>query len=187
MNLPSMSVLGAVWGASEFLFALKSHSKSGAKSKDRRSLSLIWIVCVAGISLGIYFANTQHSFEFPSHKIFYVAGYWLFVSGLVFRWYSIIYLGRFFTPDVAVVKDHRLIDSGPYRFIRHPTYTGILIVLSGLGLSLDNAASALVIILPVLAVLLWRIRIEEAALIEAFGDQYRNYMQRTKRLIPLIY
>jgi len=107
--------------------------------------------------------------------------------GVVFRGYAILYLGRFFTPNVTIVEQHRLIQGGPYRFIRHPTYAGTLLAFLGIALSLGNAASLIIIVVPIVAVLWWRMRIEEAALKEAFGDQYRVYMQRTKRLVPFIY
>jgi protein-S-isoprenylcysteine O-methyltransferase len=132
-------------------------------------------------------AYKLHWAALPHPKLFYEAGLGLFALGLVLRGYSMIYLGRFFTPNVAIVTDHRLIDSGPYRLIRHPTYSGFLVILLGLGLACANAASLMVIFIPVLTCLLWRIQIEERALTEAFGEQYRAYACRTKRLIPFVY
>ena len=63
----------------------------------------------------------------------------------------------------------------------------MLLILLGLGLSLGNIASMLIVFVPIFIALAWRIRIEEKALLEAFGEEYRNYMQRTRRLVPLIY
>ena len=148
---------------------------------------LIWIVCLTCIWLGIVTAYRLPVWKFPSPKIFYVLGFGLFGAGVAFRWYSIHYLGRFFTPNVTIVADHRLIDSGPYRFIRHPTYSGMLLILLGLGLSLGNIASMLIVFVPIFIALAWRIRIEEKVLLKAFGEQYRSYVERTRRLIPLIY
>jgi protein-S-isoprenylcysteine O-methyltransferase len=103
------------------------------------------------------------------------------------RWYSIFYLGRFFTVDVQVSADHQLIDSGPYRFIRHPSYTGILFEFLGFGLCLGNWLSVLIIIVPVGAAFLYRIRVEESALARGLGERYVTYCSRTKRLIPFVY
>ena len=64
-----------------------------------------------------------------------------FVVGIAIRWYAIVYLGRFFTVNVAIAADHRLIDSGPYRFVRHPSYIGALMAFLGLGLTLGNWVS----------------------------------------------
>jgi len=105
----------------------------------------------------------------------------------ILRWYSIGYLGRYFTVDVSISAEHRLIDSGPYRFIRHPTYTGALLAFLGLGFCLGNWLSILFLSLPIIAVFLRRVRIEERALLGALGEQYRPYMRRTKRLVPFIY
>jgi protein-S-isoprenylcysteine O-methyltransferase len=111
----------------------------------------------------------------------------IFALGILCRGFSIIYLGRFFTPNVSIASDHRLIDTGPYRFIRHPTYTGSLLIAFGFGLAFANAASFALFFFTVTAVFHWRIHIEERVLTQAFGDQYRSYATRTKRLIPGIY
>lgn len=79
-----------------------------------------------------------------------------------------------------------MIDTGPYRFIRHPSYTGALLAFVGFGCCLGNWMSILCV-LPILGAFLWRMRVEERALIDALGEDYRAYMRRTKRLIPFIY
>ena len=123
----------------------------------------------------------------PYPSGFYLFGFLLFLGGLILRWYSIGYLGRYFTVDVSISAEHRLIDSGPYRFIRHPTYMGALLAFLGLGFCLGNWLSILFLSVPIIGAFLRRIRIEERALVEALGEQYRAYMRRTKRLIPFIY
>jgi protein-S-isoprenylcysteine O-methyltransferase len=101
--------------------------------------------------------------------------------------YAIVHLGRFFTVNVAIAANHRLIDTGPYRFVRHPSYTGALMALLGLALCLANWVSLAVMLIPVFLVFLRRMHVEEGVLLQALGDQYRDYMHRTKRLIPAIY
>jgi protein-S-isoprenylcysteine O-methyltransferase Ste14 len=101
--------------------------------------------------------------------------------------YAIVHLGRFFTVNVAISSSHRLIDTGPYRFVRHPSYTGALMAFLGLALCLANRASLVILLVPVFLVFLRRMHVEERALLQAFGDQYRDYMRRTKRLIPAVY
>jgi protein-S-isoprenylcysteine O-methyltransferase Ste14 len=88
---------------------------------------------------------------------------------------------------VAIAAGHRLIDTGPYRFVRHPSYTGALMAFFGLALCLANWASLAVMLIPVFLVFLRRMHVEEDALLQAFGNQYRDYMRRTKRLIPAVY
>ena len=115
------------------------------------------------------------------------AGCGLFVLGLTLRWYSIIYLGRFFTANVAIHSGHEIIDTGPYKRIRHPSYTGALLAFLGLALSLANWVSLAVVLVPILLAFSRRISIEENALASALGSPYTNYMRRTKRLAPFIY
>jgi protein-S-isoprenylcysteine O-methyltransferase len=186
MTLPSLSLLASIWGAVELCIAFLTHSKSGGK-KDRGSLYLIWIVCGASVGLGIFLGRQFHSWKLPLRETLRWTGYGLFVAGVMLRWYSMFYLGKFFTPNVVILEKHRLIQSGPYRFIRHPTYTGVLAAATGLTLNGGNLLSLLVILIPIFIVVRWRIQIEEAVLVEAFGDEYRNYLRRTWRLLPGIY
>jgi protein-S-isoprenylcysteine O-methyltransferase Ste14 len=101
--------------------------------------------------------------------------------------YAIWRLGRFFTVNVAIAADHQLIDSGPYRLVRHPSYTGALFAFFGIVLTMGNWLSLLVVMLPVFAVFVYRMNVEERALISGLGDSYRAYITRTKRLIPFVY
>lgn len=182
------SLLGAVYVASEIGLSAFKRAQGGTKLADRGSLSLIWII----VSISVFCAFAVR-FAFPATGFGAVSaparalGAVFFVLGLSLRWSAIIYLGRFFTVNVAIASDHRLIDAGPYRYVRHPSYTGALMAFLGLGLCIANAVSLAVIFVPIFLVFLHRMRIEEAALLQGLGDQYRSYMHRTKRLIPGIY
>ena len=114
-------------------------------------------------------------------------GLTLFAIGILLRWYSIVHLGRFFTVDVSIAGDHKVIDSGPYRLVRHPSYSGALLAFVGYGLCLRNWAALLIVVIPITAAFLWRIHVEERALTETLGDDYRRYASRTERLIPFLY
>ena len=185
--IPPPAILGNIMWISELALALRKRSGKGAVSKDRHSLQIIWIVYLASIGCGIAAAYRLPECRLPGPQYFLWAGYGLFVLGTALRWYAIIYLGRFFTANVAIAGDHRVIDTGPYRFIRHPSYTGGLTAILGLGLSFQNWASLLIVFIPCLAVMLWRIHLEEKVLSEGLGEAYVIYMRRTKRLIPFIY
>jgi protein-S-isoprenylcysteine O-methyltransferase len=133
------SLLGSVFVLSELGLSLFKRAKKGeARTADRGSLWLLWIVAVISANL-------------------------------------------------AIATDHRVIDTGPYRYIRHPSYTGALMAFFGLGLAFRNWAALAVMMVPIVGVFLWRIRVEEDALAQALGDRYRDYMGRTKRLVPAIY
>ena len=115
------------------------------------------------------------------------AGVVLFVVGLLLRWWAIITLGRFFTVDVTIEKDHELVERGPFRVVRHPSYTGVLLAFVGLALTLGNWAALLVILLPISVAFIHRMNVEENALSGALGSQYTDYIRRTKRLVPFVY
>jgi protein-S-isoprenylcysteine O-methyltransferase len=111
----------------------------------------------------------------------------IMISGVVFRQYAISVLGKFFTATIQIKKDHELIQTGPYRYIRHPSYLGILIMAFGLGIAMSNWISLLLcLVLPTIG-LMQRIRFEEKELEQHFGKQYQDYKKNTRRVIPFIY
>jgi len=173
---------------SELALALKKRAKAGeARGRDRGSLRLLWIVITLSVFLSFYAAAVFPAARMGAALAMRCLGMVLFAVGLAIRWYAIIHLGRFFTVNVAIAANHRLIDTGPYRFVRHPSYTGALMAFLGLALCLDNWASLAVMMVPVSLVFLRRIRVEEAALLQGLGHPYEDYMSRTKRLIPALY
>jgi len=97
-----------------------------------------------------------------------------------------IYLGRQYSAEVTIQKDHQLITAGPYRLIRHPRYLGILLVTLGATLAFRTWVG-LVLFPFVLALLLWRTRDEEALMEREFGEEWRAYCRRAWRLVPYIY
>lgn len=106
------------------------------------------------------------------------------VAGIAFREWAVVVLGRYFSVVVAVEADHHLVTHGPYRWLRHPAYTGGLLAMAGFTLALGSW----LMVFPILALLLlafsYRIRLEEQVLSAAFGTLYRDYMARTWRLFP---
>lgn len=180
-------IIGWFWGVSELFLNVRKRSKSDAIAKDRHSLGLIWVVKLVAILMGVFAAYHFHNCSLPYPRLAVEFGCCLFIIGIGFRWYSIIHLGRFFTTNVAIANDHQLVDTGPYRFLRHPSYTGSLLGVLGFALTFANWVTMLVIFIPSCAVILWRIHIEEQALADGLGEKYRGYMSRTKRLIPFVY
>ena len=117
----------------------------------------------------------------------FAAGMVVLLAGLVLRGWSFKALGQYFTHTVMVSSDQPVIASGPYRVLRHPSYTGIILAAIGIGLASANWADLAGLLLLTLTALLWRIRIEEAALLTTLGDRYRAYAAQHKRLVPLVW
>lgn len=179
--------LGPIFGISEIALTLYKRSGQGATDADKGSLRMLWLVIAASMATGIAVSKNAHGFGFSEDTLINPLGMALFFSGLALRWCSIFYLGKYFTVNVAIADDHKLINSGPYRYIRHPSYTGALMAFAGFGLCLSNWLAFAVVLLPVSAAFLRRISIEEAALRASFGQAYEEYCRNTKRLIPSVY
>ena len=109
------------------------------------------------------------------------------LTGIALRQYSMKVLGQFFTFDVAIHAGHSLVELGPYRYIRHPSYSGGLITMFGFGLALGNWAALVFALLALAIAYTYRISVEEAALVTALGDSYKQYVSRTWRLIPFLF
>ncbi|MEJ0005055.1 MAG: isoprenylcysteine carboxylmethyltransferase family protein [Steroidobacteraceae bacterium] len=133
------SWLGIIFFGSELALALFKRAKSGGGDEmDRGSLKLLWLVITTSIFLAFACEFWLPQVRWPWQPWLNVMGIAIVMGGLALRWYSISYLGRFFTVNVAIAADHRLIDSGPYRWLRHPSYSGALLAFLGLGLCMRN-------------------------------------------------
>jgi protein-S-isoprenylcysteine O-methyltransferase Ste14 len=153
---------------------------------DKNSLRLIWITIIISISLGVLSAIYLSAPIIKSDFLRFL-GLFLILFGMLVRFSAVRTLGKFFTVDLAIDQDHQLIKKGFYQYVRHPSYTGSLLSFLGLGLSLNNWISLIVIFIPVLIAFIYRITIEERLLLVKIGLEYADYRKKTKRLIPLIY
>jgi protein-S-isoprenylcysteine O-methyltransferase len=161
-------------------------SRGAVLPQDRGSGLRFIIVYFVGQIAGIVSLADFRWATFGSSATAY-AGLALMVVGLLLRWWAVISLGRFFTFNLKVEPEQRVVDTGPYRHIRHPSYTGALVLMIGIGICFGNTISVLAIFVPMAVILLMRIRTEESLLTMKLGDDYRKYMQQTKRLVPGIY
>ena len=185
MNLPLK--LGLIYLVSEVALMFYRRSSGKARRADGGSLNVLWIAIGAGIAGAITVALMvpRGGFSLP-HSAAHVVGIF-FAAGLILRWWAIFSLGKFFTVDVAIADDHRLVVRGPYHLMRHPSYTGMLLAFAALAVTFQNWLSLACILLPIMAALAYRIYIEEIALEATFGDDYRQYAAETKRLIPGVF
>ncbi len=179
-----------IWRVIEAGIDIRTYKRlrAGTQRQDKGSHAVLLCSIVFGLLLGMLLAWMVPATAITSApKFFFWLGIVLMYAGIALRLYAISVLGRFFTTSVAVAPEQTVIDAGPYRLIRHPSYTGILITLLGLGLSLaNNWLSLLAILGCTLIGFSYRIRVEEHVLQEHLGQRYREYMQHTKRLIPFV-
>jgi protein-S-isoprenylcysteine O-methyltransferase Ste14 len=149
----------------------------GSASRDRATRVLIAVAIAAAIVVAVVTAP-----QFPlAYRAAGVVVMWL---GLAIRVWAVAALGAAFRTTVEVDREQAVVSTGPYRWVRHPSYSGLLLIVAGAGLAAGNwLALAICIALPP-AALLWRIHVEEAELTQVLGDRYRAYQEHTKRLIP---
>ncbi|HEY4224818.1 MAG TPA: isoprenylcysteine carboxylmethyltransferase family protein [Pseudolysinimonas sp.] len=150
------------------------------------------VVVVAGLAVGIVggilIASRWGWAAIPVGRVaFFVIGIAFMALGIAVRAWSVIVLGRNFTVYVQVRDERPVVDTGPYRLLRHPSYTGLLLVCLGIGLALGNWLALIVIVVVPTAVILVRIRVEERALLAGIGEPYRRFMATRKRLIPYLW
>jgi len=179
--------LSILWIGSEIILARTKHSQPTDAQFDKSSLRILWVTIAIAVNLGILLSFQHIGYYGNGSRIFPIAGLVFIVCGLFVRWLAIFSLKRQFTVDVAITEDHRIMRKGIYRFVRHPAYAGSLLSFFGLGLCFSNYLTMLIIFVPICAAFLYRIRIEEEALIHAFGSEYLDYCASTKRLIPGIF
>lgn len=149
------------------------------------SFAFLYVAVATGIVGPFVIAATVRgaAIAFARWPIF-IVGVAAMASGLVIRAWAVVLLGRFFTNDVRVHPGQTVVDTGPYRWVRHPSYSGLILILIGLGLALDNwAALAIAVVVPT-AALVRRIQIEERALLDGLGEPYRRFAADRARLVP---
>jgi protein-S-isoprenylcysteine O-methyltransferase Ste14 len=180
-------VLSVLWLGSEIVLSRVKRAGDGGRDLDRSSLRILWIAIAVSITGGVML-GMQRFGHIPGDPVpLQTAGMVLILCGIIIRWIAIISLKEHFTVDVAIGKDHRIVRNGLYGYIRHPAYAGSLMSFLGLGVYFANYLSLIIIFIPILAAFMYRIRVEEKALIDAFGEEYRGYMTETKRLVPGMY
>jgi len=177
----SFMILFCVWILSEIINFLFSRKNSQTTNKDKGScwiiIAMAWSVLfiaftLRGFGIGIFGGSLQY------------AGLVLIAVGIILREWSIWVLGKYFTGQVQVREKAKLVTNGPYRYIRHPSYTGGMLSLIGITLAIGTWFGALVAFVLSLIAYQYRIHVEEEALQKAFGSEYEEYKNRTYKLFP---
>lgn len=173
----------AGWAVFELgLRVRESVQSKGGTGQDRATRILIAAAIGGAIALSLVTAKAVPSLRIPGP--YRAAGLIVMWLGLAIRVWAVAALGRAFRTTVEVDPDQGIVSSGPYRWVRHPSYTDLLLIMAGLGLAAGNwLALASCVALP-LAAVLWRIHVEEAELTRVLGQPYRDYREKTGGLIP---
>ena len=176
-----------VWIVSEFVIGVyRTPIGRGDLYQDRWSGPALIGGVVLAVVLGARVAARIPGTTITTGRpVVFALGVALGIAGVAFRQYAVASLGRFFTTRVMTQPGQTVVESGPYRYVRHPSYSGMLLTVLGVLLCSTDwlSLACFVLALPGMA---YRIRVEEGALIRALGEPYREYMKRTPRLVPFL-
>lgn len=175
------------WVAGEVVIAFATRTRgSRGKVRDQGTQLLLWVVIVLSFWAKNWVSIARADVHL-SHEALRMAGLILVICGLAIRITVILTLGRSFSANVAIHDSQTVQRQGLYSFVRHPSYLGMEIIFVAVGVHSHNWAALGAIVIPPTLAVLYRIHVEEAALLGAFGTDYADYMRSTKRLIPGVY
>jgi protein-S-isoprenylcysteine O-methyltransferase Ste14 len=177
----------ALWAAFELSLAVRDlFAGKGRFGKDKGSKYVVSVGLYAGLFLGAGLRRVSFSFV-GNDSVGLWIGVAIVLAGLGMRIWAVVALGVSFRLTVETHQGQKVVDSGPYRYVRHPAYSGLLLICLGYGLSLQNWLSLVSSVVFPVAALLYRIHVEEQYLVASIGEDYNRYQMRTKRIIPWIW
>jgi protein-S-isoprenylcysteine O-methyltransferase Ste14 len=170
----------------EFALVARSRPAKGEQT-DRGSLTVIVLAVWVGSFIAFAIAALPQFMITQYQKIWFAIGLLLLLLGRMLRRHCWKVLGQHFTGDVKVATDQPVIERGAYRWVRHPSYTGGILMYLGTGIALTNWLSALIISVAGVVGYAYRVHVEEQALQLNLGGRYQDYMKRTKRFVPFVF
>ena len=179
-------VMMAVWAAAELALVVWMRATAVDDShRDRGTLAIVLVAISVALGGGVWLSFVGIG-AWPAAWVPFTrwVGAACIALGLAIRWWAILTLRHYFTVTVAIRADHQLVDWGPYRYVRHPSYSGAFVALFGLGLGSGGWLPAVVVTAPIVWAVMRRIQVEEAALAQALGPAYLAWCARTPRLLP---
>ncbi len=176
-----------LWFACELFIFSRDRAPVAGVNRDGSSRRVIVAGMVGSIMLATAVARVRWAATPWPRADAVGIGAMLMLAGIAFRLWAVSVLGEHFRTQVTLLDGHRLIRSGPYARLRHPAYTGSLVSCLGLGIALANWCSLLVMIVGPFAGFAWRVAIEERAMGERFGADWRAYRARSWAMLPVIW
>ena len=162
-------------------------SRTEATTRDRGSQIVLRACSIPGVVLLLLAPRILPAADIRPPLVAAVVGTVIFASGEALRVWARLTLGRYFTYTVQTSSDQPVIASGPYRVLRHPSYSGVLLMVTGAGVAWGNWLGLGALALLTFVGLSYRINVEEKALLEELGDRYRAFAEHRKRLIPFVW
>jgi protein-S-isoprenylcysteine O-methyltransferase Ste14 len=182
-NIAFWALVG-LFALGEYAIRFRSQCNKSGTRAQRWSLPVVAVAIIVGLVGGLVLAKWDAAEIATGRWPLFVLGLVLMASGIVIREWAIRTLGRFFTVDVRVHTDQTVVERGPYRWVRHPSYTGMIVFFVGLGLALTNWVSLAVLALVPTAGLVVRIHSEQRTLLAGLGEEYRRFAATRRRLFP---
>jgi protein-S-isoprenylcysteine O-methyltransferase Ste14 len=187
-------LLGIAYPAGAVIYYFIRHepfwrSTSGTAVREEKGDRSFWVV-LPGFLVAFFAPPLEWLYSpvlLPRSLGMQIVGLILIALALVLRIWARAQLRDLYSGHVEVHADHRLIQSGPYHFVRHPGYTGFLLLVLGISIGYASWIGIAAVTLLLLPGLAYRIRVEERLLEEEFGEEYRLFFRRTKKLIPGIW
>jgi len=180
----AFTVAVVAWAVFELVMRGRQRLRAGGPAARDPSFAGL-LACLGAAVIAAEALGRRGGLPWPGDLVWpVVAGIVLIAAGIGLRAWSIAILGRFFQYRVEVQPGHRVVTGGPYRYLRHPSYTGIALVLAGIALACDDVWSLLAVAVLGGAGLAVRIRAEERQLTRALGAEYERFAAGRKRLVP---
>jgi len=178
-------LVGLLWFAAEV--RRSTHRRREATTDDRGSRILVQAAAVTGAAAALVVTRLTPGKVLATDPFVGWIGFGVLCSGVALRLWCFHTLGRYFTFSVETSTEQPVISAGPYRVLRHPSYTATLLVVLGLGTLFANAWGMPVLAAVTLCGLAYRIRVEERALLATMGQRYRDFAATRKRIIPYVW
>lgn len=173
------------WAATELSLVVRDLVRRRARAgRDRGTRLLVSLTLAAPVVAGTLLRGWAPALDTPAPEAFAVLGLVVVWAGLALRLWAVVTLGGAFSTFLHVDADQAVVTGGPYRWVRHPSYAGLLLIALGFGLGARNWLSLAVCALLPLPGLVRRIAVEEAELVRVLGERYRGYQRTTRRLLP---